>query len=183
MLQERQNALFWDDTEGGWFSTTGTDPTVLLRLKEDYDGAEPAPSSVSVLNLLTLSHLLGGGNGLDRAERTLARYGPRIGAAARVIPMMIAGLSTWHAGKAQIVVVGQRTAQDTQSLLAEAARHYRPFAVVVPVEPGTRQQELSAMLPFVGPMSLREGRAAAYVCHDFTCRQPVTEPEALAAQL
>ena len=56
-LQERQDALFWDAVDGGWFSTTGKDPSVLLRLKEDYDGAEPAASSVSVLNLLTLAHL------------------------------------------------------------------------------------------------------------------------------
>src|SRR5262249_5533586 len=50
-LQQRQDELFWDDAAGGWFSTTGTDPSVLLRMKEDYDGAEPTPSSVSVLNL------------------------------------------------------------------------------------------------------------------------------------
>jgi uncharacterized protein len=182
-LQDRQNTLFWDDHEGGWFSTTGADPTVLLRLKEDYDGAEPAPSSISVMNLLTLAHLIGGGDALERAERTLARYGPRIGAAARVIPMMIAGLSAWHADRAQIVIVGQRTAEDSQSLLAEAARHYRPFAVVVPVQPGAGQAELSEVLPFVGPMTMRAGRATAYVCHDFTCKEPVTESEALAAQL
>src|SRR5690606_29947976 len=56
-LQERQDELFWDERDGGWFSTDGEDPTVLLRLKEDYDGAEPAPGSMSVLNLLTLHHL------------------------------------------------------------------------------------------------------------------------------
>jgi uncharacterized protein YyaL (SSP411 family) len=56
-LQERQDALFWDPIEGGWFSTTGKDASVLLRLKEDYDGAEPAASSIGVLNLLTLAHL------------------------------------------------------------------------------------------------------------------------------
>ena len=57
-LQERQDELFWDDAEGGWFSTTGKDPSILLRSKEDYDGAEPTPSAVSVLNLLALSHLV-----------------------------------------------------------------------------------------------------------------------------
>jgi uncharacterized protein YyaL (SSP411 family) len=56
-LQERQDELFWDPIEGGWFSTTGRDRSVLLRLKEDYDGAEPAASSVSVMNLLVLAHL------------------------------------------------------------------------------------------------------------------------------
>ncbi len=56
-LQRRQDALFWDEEGGGWFSTTGRDPSVLLRMKDDYDGAEPAASSVSVMNLLVLSHL------------------------------------------------------------------------------------------------------------------------------
>ena len=69
-LQRRQDELFWDPVDGGWFSTTGRDPSVLLRLKEDYDGAEPAASSVAVLNLLTLSHLTGGprDGGEDRAD-------------------------------------------------------------------------------------------------------------------
>ena len=57
-LQRRQDELFWDEADGGWFSTTGRDPSVLLRMKEDYDGAEPTASSVSVLNLLVLSHLV-----------------------------------------------------------------------------------------------------------------------------
>src|SRR5688500_18555123 len=46
-LQRRHNELFWDDTEGGWFSTDGRDPSVLLRMKEQYDGAEPSAGSVS----------------------------------------------------------------------------------------------------------------------------------------
>ena len=41
---------FFDERDGGWFSTTGDDPSVLLRLKEDYDGAEPAAASVTVRN-------------------------------------------------------------------------------------------------------------------------------------
>ena len=57
-LQRRQDELFWDEAAGGWFSTTGEDPNVLLRMKEDYDGAEPTASSMSVMNLLVLSHLL-----------------------------------------------------------------------------------------------------------------------------
>src|SRR6201999_3084888 len=54
-LQARQDQLFWDDANGGWFSTTGSDPSVLLRMKETYDGAEPAASSVAAMNLQMLS--------------------------------------------------------------------------------------------------------------------------------
>src|SRR4026208_1878594 len=67
-LQSDQDKKFWDDSEAGWFSTTGDDPTVLLRLKEDYDGAEPAASSISALNALKLAHLIG-----DDSMRTKGR--------------------------------------------------------------------------------------------------------------
>ena len=181
-LQKRQDELFWDAQDGGWFSTTGADPTVLLRLKEDYDGAEPAASSVSVLNLVTIGRLVTGTDALDKVEQTLARYGPRIGGAARAIPLMLCGLSAWRAGHAQIVLVGPRDDERTAALRNELARHHLPFAIVVPVDPD-RQAALARLLPFVEGMTLRGGQPAVYVCRDFTCRNPVTTPEALAAEL
>jgi uncharacterized protein YyaL (SSP411 family) len=179
-LQRRQNALFWDESEGGWFSTTGQDPTVLLRLKEDYDGAEPSAGSVSVHNLLAIAHLTDDADARTQAERTLGRYGPRAGRAARAIPMMLAALSAWHAGAMQIVIVGESGA--AAALSAEVARHYLPFALAVPVLPGERQRAIATLLPFVQSMQAA-GAATAYVCRDFTCREPVTTPDALAAQL
>jgi uncharacterized protein YyaL (SSP411 family) len=56
-LQRAQDERFWDDEGGGWFSTTGGDPSVVLRLKEDYDGAEPSASSVAAANLLMMAGL------------------------------------------------------------------------------------------------------------------------------
>ena len=179
-LQAQQDARFWDDQDGGWFSTTGRDPSVLLRLKEDYDGAEPSASSVSVLNLLTLAHLVDDSEARRKAERTLARYGERAGRAGRVIPMMLAGLSTWHAGASQIVIVG---ADEAHPLHEEMAKHYLPFAIAIPVTPGERQQAIAAALPFIAAMRASNGAAAAFVCRDFACREPVTTAAALAAQL
>ena len=181
-LQESQDAQFWDEEDGGWFSTTGNDPTVLLRLKEDYDGAEPAASSVSVLNLLTLSHLTSATGALEKVQRTLARLGPRIGAAGRVVPMMLSALSAWHAGLSQIVLVGSRGAEATLALRSVLSRHYLPFAIQVPVEPGATQNTLARSLPFIASMTAPAG-AAAYVCRDFTCRQPVSDPDALTEEL
>jgi uncharacterized protein YyaL (SSP411 family) len=182
-LQQRMDELFWDEQEGGWFSTTGTDPSILLRLKEDYDGAEPAAGSVSVLNLLTLEHLLGGGAWVARAGRVLSRFGSKIGAAGRVVPMMLAGLSTWHADATQIVIAGPRGRADRDALASTIAARYLPFAVVIPLEPGPPQQALAGMLPFVAAMTPKDDRATAYVCRNFTCQEPVTDPAALASQL
>jgi uncharacterized protein len=182
ILQRQLDEKFWDADGGGWFSTTGEDATVLLRLKEDYDGAEPAASSVSTVNLITLGHLTGDKSYFDRAERTLARYGPRAGGAARAIPLMLSALSAWHAEHMQVVIVGEMSSAAARALRASLAAHYRPFAVTINAEPGPGQAALAAHLPFIEAMSPR-GAAAAYVCRDFTCHAPVTDPAALAAQL
>ena len=73
-LQRRQDERFLDAEAGGWFSTSGDDPQLLLRLKEDYDGAEPTASSISALNLLTLSHL-GVAPAGGRGDRSSGRCG------------------------------------------------------------------------------------------------------------
>jgi uncharacterized protein YyaL (SSP411 family) len=181
-LQKQQDDLFWDRVEGGW-STSGRDPTILMRLKEDYDGAEPSASSMSILNLLVIGHLTGDAPALAKVDRSLARFGPNLGRLARAVPLTTAALSTYHAGTQQIVIVGRSDAADTRALFNTLARAYLPFAVVVPVEPGAPQQQLAGTLPFVGSMHMLEGRATAYVCQDFTCRQPVTDPAALDKQL
>ncbi|KAF6251178.1 Six-hairpin glycosidase-like protein [Scenedesmus sp. NREL 46B-D3] len=57
-LQDTLDSLFWDSSSGGYFQGSGADPSIKLRLKEDYDGAEPAPSSIAAANLLRLAALL-----------------------------------------------------------------------------------------------------------------------------
>ena len=179
-LQSRLDARFWDEKEGGWFSTTGDDPTVLLRLKEDYDGAEPAASSVAALNTLTLSHLTGDEGMRTKAERTIGRYGPRVGAAGRTVPMMLCALSAWHAGQSQIVVAGD--AHAAAPLLEELARHYLPFGIVIRIAGRGSDERLTGLLPFTAAMTPHEG-AAAYVCRNFTCRQPVATIDDLAREI
>ena len=116
MLQRRQDELFADPVEGGWFSTTGRDESVLLRLKEDYDGAEPSATSVTVLNLLTLSHLTNDEAFEQAIERALGLFASRIAQGARTVPMMMAALSAYHAGMSQIVIAGDPAAADTRAL-------------------------------------------------------------------
>jgi uncharacterized protein YyaL (SSP411 family) len=182
-LQRRQDEQFWDADHGGWFNTTGADPSVILRMKEDYDGAEPSPSSMSVLNLLMLAHLTNEAELFDRIDRTLKMFGPRIGQVARAVPMMMAALSTYHAKVAQVVIVGTANEPSTEDLLREAVAKYDPFSVIVPVHPGPSQARLARLLPFIEAMEMRDGRATAYVCHNFTCAEPATDAAGLAERL
>jgi uncharacterized protein len=179
-LQERQDELFWDDLEGGWFSTTGEDPTVLLRLKEDYDGAEPAPSSVAVHNLIVLVHLIPRDDWSARAERTLGRLGARAGEAGRAVPFLLSALAAWHAPLQQIVVVGAKGDEVGRALWRATQQRFLPFSITLPVEPGPSQEALSERLPFLRSLVTSGGQPTAYVCRGFTCDRPVSTAEELA---
>jgi uncharacterized protein YyaL (SSP411 family) len=181
-LQSRQDELF-ADPRGGWFSTTGQDPAVLLRLKEDYDGAEPAAASVSALNTLFLAHLTGRDAFLESAERALAQLRGRGPDGARVAPFMSAVLSAYHAGIRQVVVVGDPAAQETAALRAAVASAYLPFHLVISLDSTADTTPLRASLPLIAEMSALNGRSTAYVCQDFRCEAPVQDPEGLRSQL
>ena len=204
-LQGRQDELFMDPVDGGWFSTTGRDASVLLRLKEDYDGAEPAASSVSVLNLLTLSHLTNDETFQQSIDRTLGMFAPRISQSGRTVPMMLAALSTYHAGMSQIVIAGDRSAEQARALMDVVRRRYLPFAVTVPLDAqdsgfGTRDSissiadsgsrspdpdmnSVARLLPWTEAMVQRVDQPTAYVCRDFACLTPASSPDELASQL
>jgi uncharacterized protein YyaL (SSP411 family) len=153
---------------------------VLLRMKEDYDGAEPTASSISVLNLIVLSHLVQDPGWSDRVERTFKLFGSRLEQMGRAVPMMAAALSRFVAGTRQIVVVDG--ADGDGELECAVRRRYLPFAIALHVDDRSRGR-LAASLPFVAAMSSIDGKAAAYVCEDFTCRQPVTTVADLDQQL
>jgi uncharacterized protein YyaL (SSP411 family) len=182
-LQSRQDELFWDPDSGGWFSTTGQDASVLLRMKEDYDGAEPSATSVTVYNLLTMVHLTGDAGFTERIDRVLKSVAPKLPQLARAMPMMLAALSMYHAGMGQTAVVGPLDRADTRQLLDALRGSFEPFSVIVGVRPGPTQERLARVLPWVAPLSMRDGKATAYVCRAFMCKEPVTSADALIRQL
>jgi uncharacterized protein YyaL (SSP411 family) len=182
LLQREQDRLFWDSNAGGWFSTTGNDPSVLLRLKEEYDGAEPAASSVSVLNLLALAHLVDDASMIGKIERTLSTSAERAGQGGRSAPMMMSALSIYHAGLTQVVVTGAPQSPSASGLYDVLRRRYAPATLLVPALPSHRDA-LAMLMPWAGRMSSDESRATAYVCRAFTCQAPAGTPEALTQAL
>jgi uncharacterized protein YyaL (SSP411 family) len=96
------------------------------------------------------------------------------------MPLMVANIVLWHGGGTQIVIAGRPGAEDTIALERAVAAHDLPWAVKIPVDPTATA---ASPLPWLRAMTLRDGRAAAYVCSDFTCQAPVTDASALDAQI
>ncbi len=179
-LQRRLDELFWDEVNGGWFSSTGQDPTVLLRMKEDYDGAEPSASAVSVLNLVVLTHLHDDQRWTERIERTIRLFADRFARVGRAVPMMAAAFAAWITGLQQVIIVGEGSGADALKRVATSG--YRPFTLTLALPP-EQQGDFDEIAPFLSAMRPIDGGAAAYVCRDFACLAPMTTPEDLARAL
>jgi uncharacterized protein YyaL (SSP411 family) len=57
-----------------------------------------------------------------------------------------------------------------------------PNLILVQVEPG-KESKVSRLMPWINPMIVNVGHAVAYVCRDFVCQRPVTDPEEFDRQL
>ena len=177
-LQARQDALFADEA-GGYFSVAEGDPNILLRMKEDYDGAEPSPNSVAALNLQRLAQITDRPEYRDRATKTLATFAPQLTKAPTSVPQMLCALDASLAKPQQIVIAGPRDSAETRALLREVHAHYVPNRILLLADGATGQKWLAERLEFLRTVGPIDGHATAFVCEDFVCQLPVTEPTKL----
>jgi uncharacterized protein YyaL (SSP411 family) len=182
-LQKKQNDLFWDSTSHGFFSTTGHDPSVLLRMKEDYDGAEPSPNSVAALNLLRLAQMLDDKPFQDMAGKTLAAFGARLQQGPSTMPQMMVALDFSLSKPKQIVVAGKASAPDTRAMLREIHARFLPDKIVLLAEGAAGQAFLGKHLEFIRDVKPVDGKATAYVCEDYVCQLPTSDLEKLTQEL
>ena len=174
-LTETQNRLFWDKKDGGFYDTSGEDETILLRTKEDYDGAEPSANSIAVLNLLRLSQMLDRKEWWDMAEKTLRLFGSRLQSIPHAMPQMLAAVDFSLDKPKQIIIAGQPQAPDTRAMLRAVHARFMPNKILLLMDGGEGQDYFSRHLPFVKSMTRLDKKATAYVCENYTCQLPTTE--------
>jgi uncharacterized protein YyaL (SSP411 family) len=184
-LQERQDDLFLDREEGGYFAAAAGDASVLLRLKEDHDGAEPSASSVSALNLARLAALTGRDELRERAVATVRAFGALENPArtAQTMPMLLVAADFLSEPPLHLVVAGRRDAADTRALLAVGQTRFLPRLVVLLADDGSEAKAVADELPFVATAVMKDGRATAYLCEHGACQLPTSDPAQLAEQL
>jgi len=188
-LQETQDRLFFDEKAGGYFSTSGKDKSVVLRMKDDNDSAEPAASSIAALNLLRLAQFRDDKKLEDRARKTIDAFAPTLSHFASAMPQMLVAVDYSLSKPRQIVIAGKidppkdgfavANSNETKALLAEVHRHFLPMKILILADGGEGQKFFSEKNEAIRAMSPVDGKPAAYVCENFTCKAPVTDPKAL----
>ncbi|WP_043582207.1 thioredoxin domain-containing protein [Geminisphaera colitermitum] len=190
-LQETMDHLFWDDAHGGYFNTPAGSPHLVLRLKEDYDGAEPAPGSIAAANLQRLSALFQDDTLHARAVRTVESLRGQWETTPHALPALLFALERILEEPAQIILAGDPRSHDFRALAAvlrardkTLRRHTilaAPLSPALPTtdSPNSDEAWLLERAPWLAGMKPSDGCAAAYVCHGRTCHPPVTTPSAL----
>ncbi|XP_070186193.1 spermatogenesis-associated protein 20-like isoform X2 [Littorina saxatilis] len=181
-LQAKQDELFWDEEGGGYFSTADGDSSIVLRMKEDQDGAEPSPNSVSCMNLLRLSSFLDHPERSSRAERILHVFAKRLTTIPVAVPELVCALTFHLQTPKQIIIVGPQDADDTKAMLRAVHDCFIPNKILIWAD-GSKQGFLYEKLDLLKSLNMVEEKATAYVCENYRCAAPTTSLQQFQQQL
>ena len=159
-------ALFWDEQDGGLFTTGHDAEQLVTRAKDLLDNATPSANSMAAVGLARLAALTGEECYRARAEDITRLVGRVAGQHPTAFAHVLAAVDLLASGITEIAVVGARP-----DLVAVPQRRYLPTAVLAWGE------------PYESPLWQDRREGYAYVCEGYVCNAPVDDPDALAAQL
>jgi uncharacterized protein YyaL (SSP411 family) len=168
VLAEAMLARFYDAEHGGFWQSSPGAADLILRLKEDYDGAEPSGNSVAILALLKLGSITGRTNFTRAAEKSLQLFASRLQEIPQAVPYMLQALDFSLQEPRRAVVAGDTAKAETRAFLHAIDSVYQPNKVVLgttgPVE------------PFATTLPLKE-KPLVYVCTGTACQPPSDKAE------
>jgi uncharacterized protein YyaL (SSP411 family) len=176
-LTEVQLRHFWDDDRGGFFFSADDGERLLVRQREIYDGAIPSGNSVSALNLLRLGRITGRAELEDRGRAVLSAFAAEVSPGPGSHTQLMSALDFSLGPTREIVIAGEPRAADTEALLRIAREGFAPRRVTVFRSVGGDGDEIERLAPYAAAMGTVGDRAAAYVCENYACLRPVTEPQ------
>ena len=168
-ITHKQQELL-EDEAGGFFTSAHEDASNLIRMKDDYDGAEPSGNSVALMNLLRLYRITGNVAFETSARRLIAVFGRGLASAPFGMPQMLAACEFDAAPQREIVVAGPVQGGVMRALWAK----FDPNRVLLYATP-----ELARYQPAVADMT----KAAVYLCENFACQEPAVSEEDLVRLL
>jgi len=178
-LQTQMDAHFWDAHSGGYFNSAAVDQSLVLRLKEDYDGAEPGPSSVAALNLLRLGAMLQRDDWRARGRQTVDAFRAQWSRAPQALPQMLCAIELALEPPRHVVIAGSPADVDFQKLVDVLHERLGPRRVFLAADGSEGQAWLAQRAPWIQSMHPIDGRPTAYVCEEYACRAPVNQVDGL----
>ena len=172
--------LFWDAATGQFFDTGHDHEQLVVRPKDLTDNAIPCGSSMAVDVLLRLAVITDDGDMELRASAALRGVRQLMMTFPTAAGNWLGALDFYLSRPKEIVIVGERGDADTDALLSEVHRHYMPNRVLLGASEG---DDADSGLPLLMERHKIDGMPTAYVCENYVCQLPTTDPQALVRQL
>ncbi|HKK44804.1 MAG TPA: thioredoxin domain-containing protein [Balneolaceae bacterium] len=166
---------FWDDREGGFFFTSAIGEKLLGRKKEIYDGALPSSNSVAMLNLLRLGRLTGNTSWEEKTDKMNQLFAESIRKAPTGFGFALQSVDFASENSREIIIVGKRDKPDTQNMLDVLRNEFLPNTIVLLKTPDDKK--INELATFLSDFDMKNGRATAYVCQNYSCEFPTNDPE------
>ncbi len=181
-LQEVQDTFFHDAEGGGYWMTPADGDALLVRRKEGHDGALPSGNAASLFNLLRLALLLGRPEYGERARGVLRAFATQVRHHPIGATMFLCGVDFALSGGRSVIVAGEPDQPDTEAMLAAVRGTYAP-TTVLHLRTTDNARDLAALVPFTAHLAPVEDRATAWLCENYACSPPITDPTELKARL
>lgn len=180
-LMDQAISLFADEQQTGFFDTGSDHEALISRPKDIMDNATPAGSSVAVDVLLRLSAFTGEFSYQERADTYLQPLIDVMVQHPQAFGHVLGAVDFTLSAVKEVAVLGDIHSSDTQALLDTINTRYLPNSVLAYAEPGDDQA--STAIALLANRPLKDQQATVYVCQDFVCQKPVTDPKALEVLL
>jgi uncharacterized protein YyaL (SSP411 family) len=171
-LNEVMLEQFWDETDGAFFSTGKNHEELIVRSKEVLDHSIPSANAVAARNLIRLARLTENKDLENKAETLFKVFSSTFNKYYSGVSSLLCVLDAFLKPPADIVLVA-KSQEDIKPFLQKIGETYDPDRLIYFLN--TEKQNLPLEL-HKDKVCLSE-RPTAYVCHNFTCKQPVTSPE------
>jgi len=180
-LQTQQDALFLDQKNGGYFTTSAEHESLLAREKPDYDGAEPSGNSIATMNLLRLYAFTSRDEYRRRADGVLSAFARGLARGSTSQPALLSALDMRLDKPVQVILITPEGV-DSKSMTDVLRGQYLPnrAMVVLASASAAKQQQ---MIPLLKAKTAQNGKTTAYVCEEGRCEQPTSDPRVFAQQL
>jgi uncharacterized protein YyaL (SSP411 family) len=180
-LTEEMITEFWDEREGGFFYTGESGEKLIVRHKDFFDNATPSGNSVAADLLLRLAVLTENESYARKAVTVFRLVRDAVERYPSAFGYMLGAIDFHLSTVREIVIVGDLSDPATRALRREVWSRYLPHKVVAATIGA--DEDAASVVPLLRGRARVDGRATAYVCENYACLQPVTDPLALAAQL
>jgi len=172
---------FTDPGHGGFYLTADDAEKLLIRPKSMYDGAIPSGNSVQMMNLLRLARLTGRTEYETLAEKTTHAFSEMINRSPDGFSQALQAVQFAKGPSVEIVIVGSSDSLDTQEMIRAIRSVYLPNKVVLLKEPD--DPAIIKFVPYTRDQKRVDGKATVYICRNFACEAPLTDPAEVVKQL